>query len=196
MTPAAFGTSKAQDYSTPWRLVDAIEEAIGKRFTLDVCASAKSAKAPKFYTEEMDAFRQDWAADAGNGAAWCNPPYADGWPAAFLTSAGNRSWREGLTTVFLLPANKTDQAWWHDMVIPFHAVWDVRGRVDFLDPETGEVPKVWKYKPEYADQTGFTDLIGDLDFGKWVKQSNPQASKIVIVGPEFPPCLPRSFSWK
>lgn len=197
--PAAFLSSNKQDYATPWALVEALEKELGRRFTLDVCASEKSAKALKYYTEEMDAFKQDWSADAYQAyektAAWCNPPYIDGWPGKFLSYARVAAEGYGLTTVFLLPANKTDQPWWNSLVIPFHATWDVKGRVDFLDPETGEVPKVWKWRPEFEKETG-AEGIGDPAYGRWVKQSNPQASKIVIVGPDFPPCLPRSFIWK
>lgn len=207
--PAAFLSSNKQDYATPWPLVEALEKELGRRFTLDVCASAKSAKAPKYYTEEMDAFKQDWGRDAKGGLIWCNPPYIDGWPGRFLQTASGYArptsrFASANTTVFLLPANKTDQPWWHDLVIPFHTVWDVKGRVDFLDPETGEVPTIWipkdkdKWKKDgsgvWFPLPGFEEL-GEDD-GKWVKQSNPQASKIVIVGPNFPACLPRSFSWK
>lgn len=201
MMPAAFLSSNKQDYATPWGLVEALEKELCRRFALDVCASVKSAKAPKFYTEEMDAFKQDWSADAyvayEKTAAWCNPPYIDGWPGKFLSYARVAAEGYGLTTVFLLPANKTDQPWWHNLVIPFHAVWDVKGRVDFLDPETGEVPKVWKlHKKITVDAELIPETEGDPVYGRWVKQSNPQASKIVIVGPDFPPCLPRSFIWK
>jgi len=200
--PAAFLSSNKQDYATPWGLVEALEKELDRRFTLDVCASEKSAKAPKYYTEEMDAFKQDWSADAAGGLAWCNPPYIDGWPGRFLQEASRfanpyavRAPR--LTTVFLLPANKTDQPWWHNLVIPFHAVWDVKGRVDFLDPETGEVPKVWKlHKNITVDAELIPETEGNPAYGRWVKQSNPQASKIVIVGSDFTPCLPRSFKWR
>jgi phage N-6-adenine-methyltransferase len=199
--PAAFLSSNKQDYATPWGLVEALEKELGRRFTLDVCASEKSAKAPKYYNAEKNGLMQDWAQDAWEDfphAAWCNPEYGDGkiplWIMEAAKLADPCTVFGGLTTVFLLPANKTDQAWWHKLVIPFHAVWDVKGRVDFLDPETGEVPKVWKWK-DGKEELG-AEFIGDPSEGKWIKQSNPQASKIVIVGPGFPPCLPRSFIWK
>lgn len=195
--PAAFLSSNKQDYATPWPLVEAVEKELGQGFTLDVCASAKSAKAPNYFTEAGNAFVQDWALSAAGGLAWCNPPYIDGWPGRFLRRARLAAAASGLTTVFLLPANKTDQGWWHDVVIPNHAVWDVKGRVDFLDPETGKVPKVWKiHKGMTVDPELVKETEGDPFYGRWVKQSNPQASKIVIVGPDFPACLPRSFIWK
>lgn len=183
--PQAFLTSNKQDYATPWPLIEALEKELGRRFTLDVCATENSAKAPKFYTGGINAFTQPWAMHAGDGLAFCNPPYVDGWPLKFLVYAEVEANLRGLTTVFLLPANKVDQHWWHYRVMPYHSIWTVLGRVNFLDPETGLVPKIWK---EADDPIGGT--------GKWIKQSNPQASKIVIVGPGFGPCLPRSFVWK
>lgn len=194
--PNAFLSSNKQDYSTPWPLVKQVEKEIGGFFSLDVCATEKTTKAPNFYTEEEDAFTKNWGLDAANsGLAWCNPPYANGMPEKFLRHAMAEKAKNGLTTVFLFPANKTDQIWWHNLVIPKHAVWDVRGRVNFLDPDTGAVPVIWKSREVLEEETGVGCLVDPL-YGRWVKQSNPQASKIVIVGPNHGPCFPKSFTWR
>lgn len=178
--PKAFTSSIKQDYATPWPFVEALENELGRRFALDVCATEKSAKAPRFYTKEDNGLTKDWACDCDSDQlVWCNPEYGDGKIKNWLCQAAIQKEDNRLTTVFLLPANKTDQPWWHDIVIPSHSVWDVRGRVDFLDPETGLVPRVWQSHS-----------------GKWVNQSNPQASKIVIVGPGFGPGPLKSFSWR
>ncbi len=175
--PNAFLTSNKQDYATPWPLVEAIETQLGRRFTLDVCASEKSAKAPEFYTKTQDGLSQNWRENDPD-LCWCNPEYGDGKIRKWIAKAKEHSVFDDLTTVFLLPANKVDQPWWHDLVIPNHSIWTVKGRVDFLDPETGAPPKI-------IDK-----------HGKLVNQTNPQASLIVVVGPNFGPCKPFSFVWR
>jgi hypothetical protein len=71
----AFLTSKRQDYMTPPEFMASLAGEFS--FVLDIAASAKSAQAPRFYTEADDAFTQDWAEDAKAGAYFCNPPYSD-----------------------------------------------------------------------------------------------------------------------
>lgn len=63
------------DWETPKHILDWRGHKVGP-FDLDVAASAKNHKFPKYYTEEDSCFDHDWFAE-GARIAWCNPPYGD-----------------------------------------------------------------------------------------------------------------------
>ena len=93
-------------------------------FTLDVAASARNAKCERYFTADDDGLAQSW----GMENVWCNPPYSNigEWVA--------KAWDEqavGLT-VMLLPANRTEQGWWQEMVEPFRDRPDSALRTEFL----------------------------------------------------------------
>jgi phage N-6-adenine-methyltransferase len=77
-------------------------------FDLDVAASATNTKARAFYNMETDGLRQPWW-----GTVWCNPPYSD--CAAWVDKAHREAHRCDVI-VMLLPANRTEQRWWQDLV--------------------------------------------------------------------------------
>lgn len=175
--PGAFLTSKDQLWTTPWPVVRGLEGLLGVRFTLDVCASRLSAKAPYYYDEKADAFKQDWTKDMGKrGAAWCNPPYGPyaGHVCADWVRKGFEEMLKGGTTAFLLPTNKQDQDWWHVLVEKESESIPVLGRIHFIDAKTGKRPITWSEKR-----------------GKMVKDGNSQGSVIAVFGPDFRPRAPR-----
>lgn len=156
-------------------------------FVLDVCASKQSTKAPAWYDEDEDAFKQNWAEDVsgryrrgiehkGTLAAWCNPPYGRylGKGVGDWVAKGLEESRKGLTIVYLLPCNKQDQEWWHTLVEPYAEVRPVLGRIHFLDPLTGKRPTKWSEKRE-----------------AFVQDGNSQGSVLVIFGPDYKPISPR-----
>lgn len=102
-------------------------------FTLDVAATAENAKAPRFYTAIDNALAQPWARDAGDGPAWCNPPYSAIDP--FVAKAFREALL-GLTTVMLLPS-RTDRPWFHQALDELRAgraeIHFARGRLRFGD---------------------------------------------------------------
>lgn len=86
-------------------------------FTIDVAAAAHNAKCDRYYDLEADGLAQSWAGER----VWCNPPYSS------IEPWVRKAWREweGLgdhwvvppqLIVMLLPANRTEQAWWQDWV--------------------------------------------------------------------------------
>ena len=109
------------NWSTPWRVVRALELEFGP-FHLDPCADPDTAKAPKFYTAEQDGLRQKW-----EGRVFCNPPYSD--KPAWIRKA-RASAEAGALVVMLLPA-RTDSAWFHDLVLGHAEVRFLRRRVVF-----------------------------------------------------------------
>jgi phage N-6-adenine-methyltransferase len=78
-------------------------------FSIDVAAASHNAKLPKFFDIASDGLSQSWAGEC----VWCNPPYSDIAPWMI------KAWAEYPTTrgiVMLLPANRTEQAWWQDHI--------------------------------------------------------------------------------
>jgi phage N-6-adenine-methyltransferase len=86
-------------------------------FDLDVAASGDNTKAPEFYDIDDDGLTERWW-----GRVWCNPPYSDcgAWVAkAHVEASHCRS------ITMLLPANRTEQAWWQELVEPFRLQGDI-----------------------------------------------------------------------
>jgi phage N-6-adenine-methyltransferase len=80
------------------------------RFTLDVCATAESAKCPRYFTKEQDGLTAPWIAER----VWCNPPFSDIEPWVM------RAWSaHAELVVMLVPATRTDQPWWQEQIEPW-----------------------------------------------------------------------------
>lgn len=114
-------SSETVEWSTPQDFFDRL--AVGFSFDLDVCATAENAKAPRFFTKEVDGLQQEW-----RGCCWMNPPY--GREIGKWIKKAAESARNGVTVVCLVPA-RTDTAWWHDYIKPFATVDFIRGRLKF-----------------------------------------------------------------
>lgn len=113
-------------------------------FTLDVAASIENTKCERFYDREADGLEQSWNGER----VWCNPPYSECGP--WVDKAWDEWWgpsgaRLGANPgaeliVMLLPANRTEQRWWQDLVEPYrdnHSQFHVeflRGRRRFVRP--------------------------------------------------------------
>lgn len=103
------------------------------RFTLDVAASPTNAKCNTYITLADDGLVQPWV-----GRIWCNPPYSDIEP--WIDKAWTE-WEDGRPEVIamLLPANRTEQGWWQDLIEPYRdglgpdlKIEFLRGRMRFI----------------------------------------------------------------
>jgi phage N-6-adenine-methyltransferase len=118
------------DRATPPEVFDALHERF--RFTVDACALPHNAKLPRYWTPEQDGLRQSWAAER----VWCNPPFSD--IGRWVRKASSETFAE--CVVMLVPANRTEQAWWHEYVEPWRdgrlapSEWPLR--VEFLRGRT------------------------------------------------------------
>lgn len=110
------------------------------KFTIDAAASPTNARLPRYWTKEADAFKQSWSAER----VWCNPPYSQ------IQSWVKYAWiQHGYGTeliVMLLPANRTEQRWWQELVEPFRQasyfwVEFLPGRMRFERPNAVIGPK-------------------------------------------------------
>jgi phage N-6-adenine-methyltransferase len=120
---------KVDDRATTPEMFADLSERFGP-FTIDVAAASHNTKCERFYTIDDDGLAQSWAGER----VWCNPPFSD--VAPWVAKA----WESGAeTVVMLLPANRTEQVWWQEMVEPFRGkgLLDVHflpGRPRFIEP--------------------------------------------------------------
>ena len=100
---------KVDDRRTPRELYKPL--ACEHRFTLDAAASHVNALCDHFYDLANSGLEGTWA----RHRVWCNPPYSDcgAWVAKATAEAPNCP-----VIVMLLPANRTEQRWWQELVEP------------------------------------------------------------------------------
>lgn len=110
-------------WETPPEVFDLLHTEFA--FTLDPCATAATAKCPKFFTEEQNGLEQSWAGER----VFMNPPY--GREVYAWTKKARQEAERGTLVVGLLPAS-SDLAWWHNDVDGRADVRYLRGRVRFL----------------------------------------------------------------
>lgn len=116
-------------------------------YDLDAAASRDNRLAPDWWAIKDDGLSRPWW-----GRVWCNPPYSDIRPWIEKAHAeAERSRSRPLTVspcstiAMLLPANRTEQGWWQDLVEPARRdgsleVYFLRGRRRFGHPEGWQVP--------------------------------------------------------
>jgi phage N-6-adenine-methyltransferase len=98
------------DRRTPRTTFDPLHEEFG--FTIDAAASADNALLPRFWTRADSGLTKPWTAER----VWCNPPYSaiPDW-----VEKASEEHRLGCPlSVLLLPADRTEQGWWQDLVEP------------------------------------------------------------------------------
>ncbi len=160
-----FGSSASDEWQTPPTLFNELDKEF--KFTLDPCATAKSAKCKKYFTQKDNGLIKVWSKDR----VFMNPPYSKPElvckPKCTKKTCKKRGWHrkkykpgaidwvkkaytqslEGALVVALLPA-RTDSKWFHDYVLGKAAeVRFLRGRVKFY------------FNGEPVDQTGFFPSI-------------------------------------
>lgn len=127
---------------TPQWLFDQLNAEF--HFTIDVAAAAKNAKCKRFRDERHSGLSADWTGEA----VWCNPPFSDiePWVRKAWASRAN-------VVVMIVPANRTEQPWWQELIEPKR---DDRGSWlvnDFPRLTTRFLPKRIHF-PSPGDKTG------------------------------------------
>ena len=140
---------EVDDRGTPPELFAELSERFGP-FTIDVAAAPHNAKCDNYITRAMDPYMHSPWYPTPNGnrptaIAWCNPPYSD--LRAWVKKAWDQ-WDSGQMKriVMLVPANRTEQAWWQDWVEPYRDKQNgplrtefFRGRTRFIKPGQTEI---------------------------------------------------------
>lgn len=126
-------TSKRIDWETPPKVFDPLHEKY--RFTLDVCATPKNAKLPKYFTPKVNGLIQSWHGHR----CWMNPPYG-----TYIKEWVKKAALEGddETLIVGLVPSRTDTQWWHKYVIGKAShIQFIKGRVKFVGaPATAPFP--------------------------------------------------------
>jgi phage N-6-adenine-methyltransferase len=117
---------KVDDRATAWEVFEKFNARF--RFTIDVAANAHNTKLPRYFSPTSNGLERSWAGER----VWCNPPYSSIRP--WVEKALGR---EADLTVLLLPANRTEQGWWQDLIEPGRlagslGVEFLRGRMRFI----------------------------------------------------------------
>ncbi len=133
---------------TPHQLFSDLNKLHGP-FTLDACASHENAKCLTYFTETgmwgrsvhdprpVQLSKEDGLSGTWTGRVWCNPPYSD------IGAWVLKAWESQAERVcMLVPATRTEQAWWQEAVEPYRDAEIVFGglpggwwdslKVDFL----------------------------------------------------------------
>lgn len=128
------------DRETSWEDWNPIHERF--RFTVDAAAAPHNAKLPKYWTKETCGLTQPWQ----NERVWCNPPYST------IKPWVEKAWTEWAIggcelIVMLVPSNRTEQAWWQDLVEPRRdtigsplSAEFLRGRMRFKAATDAKIP--------------------------------------------------------
>ena len=113
--------SKRTTWETPQEIFDAYDAEF--HFTLDVCATAQTAKCPRYFSPEQDGLRQDW----GTEICWMNPPFSQVrvWLRKALDSANAGA------TVICLVKHTPGVGWGRQLIAPTTEVRAL-GRVKFV----------------------------------------------------------------
>jgi len=107
-------------------------------FTVDAAASQANAQLPRFFDRETDGLIQSWR----NERVWLNPPYSN--LADWIAKCHNEFEQGGAELIVaLIPANRTEQPFWHTYVEPYRdcgrglTTRFIRKRQSFIHPDTG-----------------------------------------------------------
>lgn len=152
-----FTSSKTDEWTTPDWLYKQLDDEF--HFEVDAAATIENAKCNivlSYIDASRNALTIDWyTLIDGVGipikSIFCNPPYnkLEDW-----IKHGYDASLHGCTVVYLLPTTKTDQPFWHNIVIP-HAseIRFIRGRVKFGGaPNSAPFPSVVVvFKPKVED---------------------------------------------
>lgn len=124
------GTVEIDDRALPPDHFAILNERFG--FTIDVAASHENRRVDRYYSISKSGLMESWAGER----VYCNPPYSNIRPWVEKAIAE----QDAELVVMLLPANRTEQGWWHDLVEPHRdrpggiQCEFMRGRIRFLKP--------------------------------------------------------------
>jgi len=118
-------SSNDMSWSTPQDFFNKINKEFG--FTLDPCATKKTAKCKKFYTEKDNGLEKDW----GGEIVFCNPPYGSAIK-HWVEKCHNEAKKKNTKVVMLIPA-RTDTIYFHEYIYHKSKIKFIKGRLKFGD---------------------------------------------------------------
>lgn len=127
-------SSDNMELCTPKSLFSALDHEF--HFTLDPCATEKSAKCKKYFTVLEDGLSQSW----GGECVFCNPLYGKDLP-RWVEKGWREAGKPGTVVVMLIPV-RTDTRYWRDFILNGKAdeVRFVDTRIKFTDVDGKSLP--------------------------------------------------------
>ena len=116
-------SSKEHTWETPQSFYDKLNKTY--TFTLDPCASPKSAKCTSYFSVEDDGLQQDWSGHS----VFMNPPYGRG-IGEWLRKAHEEGQKDNTSVVCLIPS-RTDTKYFHNYCMRSDLIYFVKGRLKF-----------------------------------------------------------------
>lgn len=114
------GLDQDRRYTTPETMALCMRLAGVDGWDLDVAADEESHWAERWYGVEADGLKQSWLPPADRAEPWriwCNPPFSDIRPWVEMAIETTNHLSKALMTIgMLLPANRTEQSWWQELV--------------------------------------------------------------------------------
>lgn len=160
--PGALTSSNSQMWSTPAFIFNHLKTKYP--YDIDLCASNTNKKLDNYLglDKEINSLGVEWNKFGIFG--FCNPPYGDRqYPVkSWVKKAYEEYDQQGFFSSLLLPTNKCDQSWFHKYCLNKSFIEFFEGRIQFVDPLTGEVPLLWSDTQQ-----------------KFVKMGNSQGSVLI-----------------
>ena len=117
-------SSKSSEWETPQDFYEKLNEVHGP-FTLDPCATEKTAKCDHYFTEQEDGLFKSWEGET----VFMNPPYGRS-ISNWIKKAHEESQRPNTKVICLIPA-RTDTKYWHEYCMRAKEIHFVKGRLKF-----------------------------------------------------------------
>lgn len=135
-------------------LISAIEKVFGP-LTLDLAATDRDHKAPRWISPEQDTFKMNWAEEIGDGLGWLNPP----------PELGLENWMEkcaeegkrGARFLVIVPA-EIDGDWYWDFVAPTALVYVLTPRMSYQGEPTPLIVSAFNASHEGRREQDFTQI--------------------------------------
>jgi phage N-6-adenine-methyltransferase len=122
------------EWPTPQWLVDQLAAEFGP-FDLDPAATAENAKAPVYFTADVDGLAQSW-----HGRVFCNPPYGKSVTPRWLAKARREVGLGHARLVVCLVPARVGTAWWRECEADPAVFVRVIGRIRWHPVDRGEAP--------------------------------------------------------
>jgi phage N-6-adenine-methyltransferase len=116
-------SSKTEEWETPQKLYDHLN--LQYNFTLDPCATSKTAKCENYYTIEDDGLNKNWEGEI----VFMNPPYGRDIK-HWIKKAYEEGQKPNTMVVCLIPS-RTDTKYWHEYCMKAWKINFVKGRLKF-----------------------------------------------------------------
>jgi phage N-6-adenine-methyltransferase len=118
-----------QDFATPKGFIATVEKRFGK-LEVDLAATARNAKAPRYVTPKEDSFSVEWQTEFDGMVCWLNPPFGNIGPWAEKCAAEGPYMGNGGVILFLTPAS-IGANWFARYVYRNALVIGLQGRLSF-----------------------------------------------------------------